>query len=242
MDQSPTQEGQIPFSIPSIDTPCFTYYKVIGDLSCGTPPVIMLHGGPGGGHEYLLPFAELWPRYGVPVVLYDQIGCGASTHLRQTAGNRSFWTMDLFIAELDNLIDHLHIRDGSGFHLFGQSWGGMLAADFATRRPVGLRRLILSSAIASFETNVRAVRLLREQLPPEHEAILMTAEETGDWTTPAVQEIQAMLGSKHICRANPPPPPLISAMKNLSDDTTVYQTMYVSHLASAHHHNPCLCM
>ena len=229
MDQKPTKEGHIPFSIPSIETPCSTYYKVIGDLDCGAPPVVMLHGGPGGGHEYPLPFADLWPRYGLPVILYDQIGCGASTHLPQTAGDRSFWTVDLFVAELNNLIDHLQIRNGPGFHLFGQSWGGVLAVDFATSRPVGLRRLVLSSAIASFESSVRAARLLRNQLPLEDEATLMTAEETGDWTTTAVKKVQATLSSKHVCRANPLPPLLIKAMKTLSDDTTVYRTMYVSH-------------
>ncbi|KAI1774362.1 Alpha/Beta hydrolase protein [Hypoxylon cercidicola] len=125
MANIPTSEGRVPFMIPGkIDVPCSTYYKVFGDLASGAPPVIALHGGPGGGHEYLLPFAELWPLYGLPVVFYDQIGCGASTHLPQMSGNADFWQESLFIAELANLIDHLKLRDGPGFHLLGQSWGG----------------------------------------------------------------------------------------------------------------------
>lgn len=123
--QTPTKEGTVPFEIPGkSDVPCFTYYKVIGDISCGAPPVVVLHGGPGAGHEYLLSFAELWPKYGLPVIFYDQIGCASSTHLRDTAGDKEFWQESLFITELNNLIDALKLRNGPGFHLLGQSWGG----------------------------------------------------------------------------------------------------------------------
>lgn len=75
------KEGTIPLNIPSIDIPCYTYYKIIGALSNGSPPVVIVHGGPGAGLEYPLPFADLWPRYGLPVILYDQIGCRSSMHL-----------------------------------------------------------------------------------------------------------------------------------------------------------------
>ncbi|KAI0965359.1 hypothetical protein F4678DRAFT_452850 [Xylaria arbuscula] len=51
------EEGRVPFLIPSIDQPCFTFYKIIGDLSTNTsPPVIIVHEGPGVGHGYLLSF------------------------------------------------------------------------------------------------------------------------------------------------------------------------------------------
>lgn len=125
MAQKSCKDGTIPFDIPGrSDIPCFTYYKIFGELSSGAPPVVVLHGGPGAGHEYLLPFAELWPQYGLPVIFYDQIGCASSTHLPQTAGDEEFWQETLFIAELNNLLDYLHLREGPGFHLLGQSWGG----------------------------------------------------------------------------------------------------------------------
>ena len=119
MAQFPSKTGTIPFNVPSIDASCCTYYKIIGDLSCGFPPIVVIYGGPGAGHEYLLPFASLWTNYGFPVVFYDQIGCASSTHLPQMAGNKSFWQEDLFIGELENLLDHLHLRDSPGFHLLG---------------------------------------------------------------------------------------------------------------------------
>lgn len=225
MAQVPSQKGEIPFHIPSIDTPCFTFYKVFGDLATGRPPLVVLHGGPGAGHEYLLAYAELWPRYGIPVIFYDQIGCASSTHLPQTAGNVEFWQESLFISELDNLLDHLHLRDGSGFHLLGQSWGGMFGAAFAASRPRGLGRLILASALASQKLAAEGLALRRKQLPEDVQQTIDEAIQTGDYESPAFQEALALFFMKFVCRAEPfPPNELLPALKNLSDKT-VYGTM-----------------
>lgn len=228
MAEVPIQEGRVPFNIPylDIDEPCFTYYKVVGDLSCGAPPVVVVHGGPGAGHEYLLPFADLWRDYGLPVVFYDQIGCASSTHLPQTAGDESFWRDELFQDELDNLIDFLHLRRGPGFHLLGQSWGGMLGSAFAARRPEGLRRLVLASALASKVLSARGVRMLRDQMPADMRQALEKAEQDEDYESPEYKRALDYYYRKHVCRADPfPPPELLPALKNLSTDTTVYRTM-----------------
>ena len=52
-----------------------TWYEVVGDLRAGPTPVVILHGGPGAGHDYTEPIADL-SRYGRGCVLYDQVGCG----------------------------------------------------------------------------------------------------------------------------------------------------------------------
>lgn len=61
-------EGYLPLHVPQGDTPCLTYYKTFGDLSGPSPRLVVIHGGPGAGHKYLLPFAHLWDRFGIPVV------------------------------------------------------------------------------------------------------------------------------------------------------------------------------
>lgn len=219
----PVKEGEVSFGIPSIDHPCSTYYKIIGDLSTG-PPVVVVHGGPGAGHEYLLPFADLWPRYKLPVIFYDQIGCASSTHLPQTAGDKTFWQESLFIAELNNLLDSLRLRDG--FYLLGQSWGGMLGAAFAASQPRGLRKLILASALASKELSIRSIQLLRKQLPQETQQALSDAEKNRDFDSSAYKDAVNLFYKKHLCRVEPfPPPELIPTLKNLSEDKTVYGTM-----------------
>lgn len=86
-----TKDGQIPFDVATVDRACSTYYKIFGDLACGVPPLVCLHGGPGAGHESIsIAFAELWSLYGIPIIVYDQIGCGKSTHLPEKAGDHSF--------------------------------------------------------------------------------------------------------------------------------------------------------
>ena len=220
----PTQEGFALHQVPNIETVCSTYFKIIGDSSTGSTPLVVLHGGPGVGHEYLLSFADLWLRYQIPVVFYDQIGCASSTHLPQTAGDHSFWQEELFIAELDNLIDHLELRNG--FHLLGHSWGGRLAAAYAARQPTGLRRLVLASGLASTELADMGRQLLLEQLPPEVHQALDEGERTGDFNSSAYLAARNVYNQTYFCRSDPfPPEELKPALKHMAEDTTVHNTM-----------------
>lgn len=133
--------GTASFQVSTAGKACHTFYKIFGDLKNGATPLIALHGGPGSGHEYCLPFGRLWALYGIPVVLYDQLGCARSTHLQEKAGDVSFWNYDLFVAELNNLLDHLAIDH---YDVLGHSFGGIISTVFASRRPPGLRKLIVS--------------------------------------------------------------------------------------------------
>ncbi|KAI1318464.1 proline-specific peptidase [Xylariaceae sp. FL0255] len=219
-------EGKAPFKVPSTDQECFTYYKIIGDLSAGATPVVVIHGGPGAGHEYLLPFGALWRDYGLPVIFYDQIGCASSTHLRVKAGDESFWQEQLFQDELDNLLDYLQLRC-SGFHLLGQSWGGMLGAAFAARRPKGLRRLVLASGLASKELADLGVERLKDQMPPDMKRALDEAKEEDKFDGPEYKSAMNFYHRNFVCRADPfPPPGMLASLHHVTDDTTVYRTMY----------------
>lgn len=71
MADTDQREGTVPFKIPHMDTAGHTYYKIIGDLSSNSPRLVVLHGGPGTVHEYLLSFSRLWQQLGIPVVFYD---------------------------------------------------------------------------------------------------------------------------------------------------------------------------
>ncbi len=115
-------EGEIPFDAPGSSKPCKTWYRVVGDLKT-TPPLVALHGGPGAGHEYITSLDDLYWKYKIPVIYYDQVGCGRSTHFPEKKGDASFWTFNLFIQELDNLVRQFDLHR-EGFYLLGQSWGG----------------------------------------------------------------------------------------------------------------------
>src|SRR4051812_40150090 len=84
-----------------------TWYRVEGELAAAGPaPLVILHGGPGAGHDCMEPLADL-ASTGRACILYDQIGCGRSQHLPDAAA--SLWTVELFERELAALIEHLGI-------------------------------------------------------------------------------------------------------------------------------------
>ena len=227
MAEQQPHEGEIPFTIPGIAKPCHTYYKVFGDLSAagGKPPLIVLHGGPGAGHDYLLPLAELSTKYSTPVIFYDQIGNGRSTHLRETVGDESLWQPSLFLRELDILIEHLNLKD-RGYHILGQSWGGILGISHAALNPAGLRRLVLANAPASMDLWMQSAQKLKTQLPEDLQRIINEAEKKGDFENPEYEAAVEVFYKKHLCILKPwPAPEVAAALHWLTEDPTVYGTM-----------------
>ena len=215
-------EAEVDFDVPLAGKPCKTWYKIVGDLKSGKTPLLVLHGGPGACHDYMLPVGDLAERFNVPCVFYDQIGNGKSTHLREKMGEGSFWTIDLFKKELSNLIDKLGIQQQ--YDILGHSWGGMLGAVFAVDRPPGLRRLIISNSPANMKDWVAAANKLREAMPDTNE--VLTRHETAE-TTESEEYKQAVdkFYQQHLCRMNPFPPEATIALQRLEEDPTVYLTM-----------------
>lgn len=235
------RDGKVSFKPPTGDVPCETYYKVYGDLSCGQPPLVVLHGGPGSGHGYVEPFSELWSLYGIPVILYDQIGCGQSTHLPETAGDHSFWQPSLFVAELANLLAHLHVSDGDrpGFDLLGHSFGGSIVLEYAATQPARLRRLIVAGANSTSQHLKRSIWRLLRNLPVEHQHAIEHAVQLEDFSTPAYEAAMLAFMSMYLCRGRPfPPPELAKDFKEHAADTTVRWTVWV-HLRTPLPHALC---
>jgi L-proline amide hydrolase len=197
-----------------------TWYRVTGEIDGGAIPLVTLHGGPGATHDYILAIAGIAGR-GRPVIHYDQLGNGRSTHLPDEGPD--FWTVSLFLAELDRLLDHLGISDS--YHLLGQSWGGMLAAEHAVRRPAGLRSLVLADSPASMRLWVQEANRLREDLPPDVQATLLAHEQAGTTDDPAYAEASQVFYDRHVCRVVPNPPEVTASFAAIAADPTVYHTM-----------------
>ncbi|KAL1971305.1 hypothetical protein VTN77DRAFT_257 [Rasamsonia byssochlamydoides] len=221
---TPVREGSVPFTFPTLPSPAQTWYRVYGNLDPGNPavvPLVVLHGGPGACHDYMVPLADL--ASSIPVILYDQIGNGRSTHYPEKKGDGAFWSVDLFIAELENLLQQLGISDR--FDILGHSWGGMLGAEFAIRQPAGLRRLILSNAPADVGLWREAVNRLRETLPADVQNVLKKCEEEGQTESEEYQDAVMAFMARFVCRLDPWPQGLQdSADWMVEKDPTVYLT------------------
>ncbi len=214
MEPLPFTEGFAPFG------PLETWYRITGDLESEIPPLVVVHGGPGMSHDYLVSHAEL-SRDGRPVIHYDQVGGGRSTHAPEK--DPQFWTPKLFVDELDNLLYFLGIADE--FDLLGQSWGGMLAAEYAVTKPRGLRRLIISNSPASMPLWIEAANELRSNLPADVRATLFTHEQDGTTDHPNYLAATQEFYDRHVCRVIPNPPELTATTEQMLDDPTVYFTM-----------------
>lgn len=197
-----------------------TWYRITGDLSSRKPPVFLLHGGPGAAHNYIDSY-KLLARDGRAVIHYDQLGCGNSTHLPDKEAG--FWTPQLFVDELDNLIDHLGQR--KGFHVLGQSWGGMLAAEYGTRRPKGVKTLTIANSPASMALWSSEAMRQRSEMPKEIQETLNAYEATGDYGNPEYQKATMWVYERHVCRVVPFPPEVTASFEQIGRDPTVYHTM-----------------
>jgi L-proline amide hydrolase len=214
MIPAPSAKGTVPFG------EFRTWYRVTGDLRSGKPPLVVVHGGPGSTHDYLLRLALL-AEHGWPVVHYDQTGNGGSSHLPDRGAE--FWTVELFLDELDNLLRRLAIAED--YVLFGQSWGGMLAARHAADRPAGLRGLVIANSPASYPLWLQEMKVLRAALPPGVNDILLQHEAAGTTDTDEYHTAMRPFYERHVCRLNPWPRDYLASFYEIYNDPTVYYTM-----------------
>ena len=197
-----------------------TWYRITGVPDGRHPAVVTVHGGPGSTHDYLLSLGEL-AEDGWPVVHYDQLGNGGSTHLPDRG--TEFWTPELFLDELDNLLRTLGVADN--YVLFGQSWGGLLAARHAASRPVGLRGLVIANSPASYRLWRQEMAVLRAALPPEVDAVLRAHEEAGSTDSEEYYTAMRVFYDRHVCRIVPWPRDYAASFMEVVDDPTVYSIM-----------------
>ena len=186
----------------------------------GALPLIVLHGGPGMAHDYVRNIAELADQTGRQVVHYDQLGCGRSTHLPQAPAD--FWTPDLFVDEFHAVRSALGIER---CHVLGQSWGGMLGAEIAVRRPDGLASLSICNSPASMALWMAAAAELRDALPEETRRTLDRHEAAGTVTDPEYVAATMEFYVRHVCRVTPMPPDFVDSEQQMEAEPTVYHTM-----------------
>lgn len=216
-------DGEANFHVPLAGKTCKTHYWISGDLKSGKTPLVVAHGGPGATHLYVATHIELTAKFGIPVVLYDQIGNGLSTHLPEKKADEAFWTVELFVAELDNLLEKLGISDR--YDLLGHSWGGMLGSSFAVRQPKGLRRLVLASSVACMQDWMDAGQKLQRQLPEDVQATIEKHEAAGTTDSKEYEKAMEVFYSRHICRVDPLPSGFVLDNEWMAQDNTVYHTM-----------------
>lgn len=209
MSAMPTSEGYIPFHGYR------TWYRVVGAGTDERAPVVLLHGGPGAPHDYLENLDAL-AESGRRVIFYDQLGCGNSNQTHQP----ELYTVALFVEELGE------VRRALGLdrcHILGQSWGGMLAMEYALTQPEGVLSLIIADSPASIPLWIAEANRLRAALPPDIQATLLRHEAAGTTDDPEYLQAMAVFYHRHVCRLDPYPEFVQRGFDRISKE--VYETM-----------------
>jgi proline iminopeptidase len=178
-------------------------------------PVLVVHGGPGLPHTYLRSLERLADER--EVIYWDQLGCGNSDR----PSNRELWTMQRSVAEMDAVVTGLGLHR---FHIFGNSWGGMLAQQYAldvSSRPVSLT---ISNSIASIPQFSEMVARLKSELDPATQSAIERHEAAGTTYTAEYQDAIRTWNETYLCRVRPWPPELLEAFTKMGTD--IFETMF----------------
>ena len=178
-------EGYVPFAGYQ------TYYRIVGDCAQGRLPLLCIHGGPGAAYNYISSLDDIAERYGRAVIYYDALGCGKSP----CPPLPDRWSAEFAEEELVEVrralsLDHVHV--------LGQSWGGMLAMQYATHRPSGIASMIVASGPASLDLWLEEAARLRSYLPDEMQEALVQADADGNYDRPVVRAARDEYYRRHV--------------------------------------------
>jgi proline iminopeptidase len=199
-----------------IETPKGTFH--VWTKRIGNNPrikVLLLHGGPGATHEYLEACDSYFPAAGIEYYYYDQLGSAYSDQ----PDAPELWEIPRFVDEVEQVRKALGLNRDS-FYLYGQSWGGMLAIEYALKYPQNLKGLIVSNMMASIPAyNEYAKAVLMPAMDPTALKEIQAFEAKGDYENPRYEELLvANYYIQHILRMPPEewPDPVNRAFKHLN--------------------------
>jgi proline iminopeptidase len=166
----------------------------------GTNPdvkVLLLHGGPGATSEYFECLDVWFPRAGIEYYYYDQLGSFRSDQ----PDDASLWTLERFVDELEQVRRALGL-DSSNLVLFGQSWGGLLAMEYAVHHQEHLKGLVISNMMSSAPLyNQYAEQVLTPAMDQDALAQIKRFEAEGQTEDPRYEQLLMEHHNKlHLCR------------------------------------------
>lgn len=159
--------------------------------------VLLLHGGPAMTHEYLEAFDSYLPAAGIEYYYYDQLGSAYSDQPDEP----ELWEIPRFVDEVEQVRKALKL-DKDNFYLFGHSWGGVLAIEYALEHQEHLAGLVISNMMSSGPAyNRYASEVLMPAMDQQALAEIKNFEATGKTDDPRYMELlMSQHYEKHILR------------------------------------------
>lgn len=184
----------------------------------GTNPkikILLLHGGPSMTHEYMECFETFFQREAFEFYEYDQLGSYYSDQPKDS----SLWTTERFVEEVEQVRQAIG-ADSTNFYLLGNSWGGILAMEYALKYQDNLKGLIVANMVASApEYGQYADEVLAKQMDSTVLAEVRDIEAKKDFGNPRYMELLIPhFYQKHICRLPEWPDALNRALKHANGE------------------------
>ncbi len=189
----------------------------------GTNPkikILLLHGGPASTHEYMECFETFFQREGFEFYEYDQLG----SYYSDQPTDSSLWTIPRFVDEVEQVRQAIG-ADSSNFYVLGNSWGGILAMEYALKYQQHLKGLLVANMVASApEYAAYAKEVLAKEMDPAILSEIKAIEAKKDFTNPRYEELLIPnFYKKHVCRLEVWPNALERDMKHTN--ATIYTMM-----------------
>lgn len=179
-------------------------------------PLLMIHGGPGVAHNSMLILQALAIQR--PVIFYDQLGCGNSI---LQPGETVPYTVEYFVSEVFTILDALRVDK---VHLFGHSWGGAVAAEFAIAHQNRLKSLTLASPLLSTPRWVIDCKKHLDAMPRDVQDTIQHNEKVGTTDSQEYQDACSTFYAQHLCRLPKWPSDLVASMSKFNVD--MYTSMW----------------
>lgn len=180
--------------------------------------ILLLHGGPAMTHEYMECFETFFQKEGFEFYEYDQLG----SYYSDQPVDSSLWTTERFVEEVEQVRKAIG-ADQSNFFVLGNSWGGILAMEYAFKYQQNLKGLIVANMMASApEYGKYAEEVLSKQMPPQVLNEIRDLEAKKDFANPRYMELLIPnFYNEHICRLKEWPEALNRSIKHANNDIYV---------------------
>ena len=177
--------------------------------------ILLLHGGPAMTHEYMECFETFFQREGFEFYEYDQLGSYYSDQPKDS----SLWTTARFVEEVEQVRKAIQ-ADSSNFYVLGNSWGGILAMEYALKYQKNMKALLVANMVASApEYATYAEDVLSKEMKPEVLSEIKSLEAKKDFKNPRYMELlMPNFYHEHICRLQEWPDGLNRALKHANDE------------------------
>jgi len=180
--------------------------------------VLLLHGGPGGTHEFFESFESFLPKEGIEFYEYDQLG----SYFSDKPTDSSLWTTERFVEEVEQVRKALGLNKDN-FYLLGHSWGGILATEYALKYQANIKGLIISNMMASCPAYGKyADDVLAKQMDKKVLDTIRAIEAKGDFSNPKYMELLTTnFYNEHLCRLKQWPEALNRAFPHINSQIYV---------------------